>query len=135
MAAKAKKQETIHGTGRRKSAVARVRLLPGTGKILVNLRPIEKYFPHASEWATVRAPLESSGCGKEVDAHFKISGGGYSGQAGAARLGIARALICYKAELEEVLREKKFLTVDARRKERKKYGKAGARKSFQFSKR
>ncbi len=135
MAAKEKKTPDINGTGRRKSSVARVRVVPGSGKFLINKRDIEAYFPKPSESARVLAPLNAVGCASEVDVLVRVSGGGFTGQSGATALGLARALVKFNSEYEEPLRKTKLLTVDARRKERKKYGRAGARRSFQFSKR
>lgn len=135
MAAKEKKTPDINGTGRRKSSVARVRVVPGNGKITINKRDLESYFPKVNEKSSVLAPLEAVGCKGDVDVLVRVSGGGFTGQAGAIALGLSRALIRYNEEYEDVLRKTKHLTVDSRRKERKKYGRAGARRSFQFSKR
>jgi len=134
MAAKQKKD--LHwGTGRRKSAVARVRVESGDGKILINKRELREYFAHESHWEAVRAPLEAAGCGGDVNVNVRVLGGGGTGQSGAVSLGLSRALIKFNPDFEEVLRSHKLMTRDSRRKERKKYGKAGARRSFQFSKR
>jgi len=134
MAAKEKK-DLYWGTGRRKTAVARVRVESGDGKILVNKRELKEYFAHRSQWETVRAPLEAVGCASDVNVSVRVLGGGGTGQSGAVSLGLARALVKFNAEYEEVLRSNKLMTRDSRRKERKKYGKARARRSFQFSKR
>ena len=123
------------GTGRRKSAVARVRLLPGSGKIEVNGRELTRYFTEPQEHLTVREPLLVVGAERQYDVFVNVRGGGHSGQAGAIRLGIARALVLADPKFEETLREHRMLTRDARVVERKKYGKRKARRSFQFSKR
>lgn len=130
-----KKDPYIWGTGRRKTAVARVRLLDGNGKIVINKRDLEAYFTTPAERLRVRSPLEAVNALKSVDVLVKTHGGGIASQAGAVCLGIARALLKRNPEHEHVLRESKFLTRDSRIKERKKYGRKGARKSFQFSKR
>jgi small subunit ribosomal protein S9 len=122
-------------TGRRKTARARVFLRPGTGKITVNHRPFENYFVSESARAYVRQPLLAVEVADQFDIMILADGGGISGQSGAARLGIARALIEQNAELRGKLKQLGFLTRDARAHERKKYGQKGARKRFQFSKR
>lgn len=122
-------------TGRRKEAVARVRLVPGTGLCTVNGRPIEEYFPTRAGRMIVSAPLRLVGRDKEFDIVATIEGGGTSGQAGALRLGIARALIEDDPSLRGQLKKEGFLTRDAREKERRKYGLKKARKAPQFSKR
>jgi small subunit ribosomal protein S9 len=123
------------GTGRRKTSVARVRLAPGTGKIQVNHRPFEQYFPSEALRAEVRQPLVFTENDGKFDIMVNARGGGIHGQAGAARLGISRALILFDPELRPRFRQSDFLTRDPRAKERKKYGQKGARKRFQFSKR
>jgi small subunit ribosomal protein S9 len=123
------------GTGRRKTATARVFLRPGKGQITVNHRPFENYFVSESARAYVRQPLLATETAERFDVLVLADGGGISGQAGAARLGIARALIEFNAELRGKLKQLGFLTRDAREHERKKYGQKGARKRFQFSKR
>ena len=123
------------GTGRRKRSVARVILRPGTGEIKINKRAFENYFPTESARAIVRQPLAAAEMMDKFDILATVAGGGVSGQAGAVRLGIARALVEYNAELRKSLKNEGLLTRDARAKERKKYGMAGARKRFQFSKR
>jgi len=123
------------GTGRRKTATARVILRPGKGQITVNKRPFEDYFVTESARAYVRQPLLATETADKFDILINTSGGGPSGQAGAAKLGIARALIEFNSELRGKLKELGFLTRDARQHERKKYGQKGARKRFQFSKR
>lgn len=125
----------ILGTGRRKSSVARVRLRPGRGRILINERPLEDYFPRQQQQAAVLAPLEETGKRGEVDVVIRVHGGGFTGQADACKLGIARALKQFDSEAEPTLRESGLLTRDGRAKERKKYGLHGARRGTQFSKR
>jgi small subunit ribosomal protein S9 len=122
-------------TGRRKEAVARVRLIPGTGVCTVNGRPLEDYFPTRASRMIVSAPLRLVGRDKDTDVVASIEGGGTSGQAGALRLGIARALIEADPSLRGQLKKEGFLTRDAREKERRKYGLKKARKAPQFSKR
>ena len=131
----AKGTNDILGTGRRKSSVARVRLRPGRGQIVVNKRPLEDYFPQRQQQIAVLAPLERTGKRGEVDVIVRVHGGGSSGQADACKLGIARALKKYDVQLEEALRDSGLLTRDSRAKERKKYGLRGARRGTQFSKR
>ena len=123
------------GTGRRKSAVARVRLSTGTGKIVINGRPFENYFPMESLRGVVTQPLTVTGSTDKFDAQITVTGGGPAGQAGAVRHGIARALLTVDANLRPVLKAEGFLTRDPRMKERKKYGQPGASKRFQYSKR
>lgn len=125
----------LRATGRRKTAIARVLLRPGTGQIRVNHRPIDAYFPTESMRVEVREPLVLADQATKFDVLIDTSGGGIHGQAGAARLGIARALVALNPELRQRLRQGGFLTRDPRAKERKKYGQKGARKRFQFSKR
>jgi small subunit ribosomal protein S9 len=123
-------------TGRRKTAVARVFLRPGgNGQITVNGRPVEKYFVNESTRALVRQPLLTAEAVDKFDVLILTNGGGPTGQAGAIRLGIARALVEFNAELRGKLKEAGLLTRDPRAHERKKYGQKGARKRFQFSKR
>ena len=123
------------GTGRRKTSVARVFLRPGKGEIKVNNRPFENYFPTETSRAVVRQPLAATETMDRFDVLILADGGGVAGQAGAARLGIARALVEFNAELRSRLKKLGFLTRDPRAHERKKYGQKGARKRFQFSKR
>lgn len=123
------------GTGRRKTAVARVRIREGTGKFLVNDLDVDQYFPLEIQRSDVRAPLVSTEMAGRIDVFVKVAGSGKHSQSGAVLLGLARALKEFRADLEPVLREKNFLTRDARKVERKKYGHKKARKSFQFSKR
>ena len=123
------------GTGRRKSSVARVFLRPGKGEIQVNNRAFDNYFPTESMRALVRQPLSATETMDKFDIVILADGGGVAGQAGAARLGIARALVEFNAELRGRLKKLGYLTRDPRAHERKKYGQKGARKRFQFSKR
>ncbi len=123
------------GTGRRKTAIARVRLLAGTGKIQVNGRALDTYFPLESMRGAVTQPMTVTGTADKFDAHVNVRGGGLAGQAGAVRHGIARALITVDANLRPILKAEGFLTRDPRMRERKKYGQPGARKRFQYSKR
>jgi len=122
-------------TGRRKTAVARVILRPGEGKMLVNRQALDVYFPSEALRAEVQQPLAATELVGKFDILVNANGGGIHGQAGAARLGIARALMLFNPELRARLRQAGFLTRDPRAKERKKYGQKGARKRFQFSKR
>ena len=122
-------------TGRRKAAIARVRLVPGSGEFRINERSLDEYFPTRVHRMVAQAPLRSVGRDKDLDVVATITGGGVNGQAGALRLGIARALVEYNIELRQRLKKAGFLTRDARIKERKKYGQKGARARFQFSKR
>jgi small subunit ribosomal protein S9 len=133
MAAKA--TNDFIGTGRRKTSVARVRLMTGSGKITVNGRAFDNYFPLETLRSTVTHPLVLTGTAEKIDASINITGGGPNGQAGAARHGIARALLKFDANLRPQLKAEGLLTRDPRMKERKKYGQPGARKRFQFSKR
>ena len=123
------------GLGRRKRAVARVFLRPGSGKITVNGRTFENYFPSPAARALVRQPLLATETADQFDVLINADGGGPIGQAGAAKLGIARALLGFNIELRAKLKGEGYLTRDPREHERKKYGQKGARKRFQFSKR
>jgi small subunit ribosomal protein S9 len=127
--------EMFQGTGRRKRAVARVRLTLGAGVITVNKRSIDDYFPRAVLQQVVRQPLEVTQSGSRFDVNVTCEGGGPAGQAGAVRHGIARALLEMDEALREPLRRNGLLTRDPREKESKKYGRKRARKRFQFSKR
>jgi len=122
-------------TGRRKGAVARVRLMPGDGGFTVNGRPVDEYFPTRVHRMVARGPLTLLGRERDYDVTVTIRGGGISGQAGAVRLGIARALVELDPELRSQLKAEGFLTRDAREKERRKYGLKKARKAPQYSKR
>ncbi|MFM7845085.1 MAG: 30S ribosomal protein S9 [Planctomycetota bacterium] len=123
------------GVGRRKSSVARVRVRAGSGKILINSRPLEEYFKTVREQSLVLETLEITGCRNTVDISIRATGGGPVGQAGACRMGIARALVGFNQDNFPPLRDNGFLTRDSRMKERKKYGLRGARRGVQFSKR
>lgn len=124
-----------YATGRRKTSTARVFLRPGKGTITINHREFDQYFPTDALRTQVRRPLLLTETGEKFDILATVAGGGVNGQAGALRLGIARALCDFNAELRRQLKKDGLLTSDARVKERKKYGMAGARKRFQFSKR
>ena len=124
-----------YGTGRRKTSTARVFLRPGSGTITVNKKPVEASFPNETQRLVIRMPLVVTETAERFDVLATTAGGGVTGQAGAIRLGIARALVGYNEELRSTLRKAGLLTRDPRAKERKKYGMAGARKRFQFSKR
>lgn len=128
-------KEVAAGTGRRKTAVARVRLVPGDGKWLVNEEKIEKYIPSEALRQYLRQPLALTGMDGKYDVLVSANGGGISGQSGAIRHGLSRALVASDANLREVLKKAGCLTRDSRMKERKKPGQPGARKRFQFSKR
>ncbi len=123
------------GTGRRKTSVARVRLTRGTGSVKINGVVAAKYFPHQRVRDLATAPLDLTAMTSKYDVIARCSGGGFTGQAGALRLGIARALLKADQTLESKLRDEGLLTRDPRKVERKKYGQAGARASFQYSKR
>lgn len=127
-------QENL-GTGRRKTSVASVRLRSGNGKIDVNGRDFNEYFPLELQRKTIMAPFETANAKASYDIIIRVNGGGIEAQATAVRLGIARALVQEDETRRHSLKEEGFLTRDSRKKERKKYGRAGARKRFQFSKR
>ena len=124
-----------YGTGRRKTSTARVFLRPGAGTLTINRRTFEAFFPTEALRTQIKQPLMLTETADKFDVLATVAGGGVSGQAGAVRLGIARALVKYNLELRKPLKADGLLTRDARAKERKKYGMAGARKRFQFSKR
>ena len=124
-----------YGTGRRKTAIARTRLYTGSGMIEINGRPMEQYFPRKTLQMIVRQPLALTKLAEQFDVKVNVCGGGITGQAEAVRLGISRALLENDAALRSVLKKAGFLTRDARKKERKKYGLAAARARFQYSKR
>ena len=128
-------QNRYMATGRRKAAVARVVMRPGEGRVVVNGRRFEDYFPQEGLRVTVRKPLVATENSDKFNIRVNVYGGGLNGQADAAKLGVARALLVYDAELRPQLRKDGFLTRDPRAKERKKYGQKGARARFQFSKR
>ena len=125
----------VQSTGRRKAAVARVRLRPGSGAVMVNKRPLDEYFPSATHRMLITEPMRLVERAEEYDVDSTLDGGGVSGQAGALRLGIARALADLDPELRVPLKRAGFLTRDAREKESKKYGLKKARKAPQYSKR
>ena len=124
-----------YGTGRRKTSTARVFLRPGSGTLTINRRTFEAFFPTEALRTQIKTPMVLTETADKFDVLATVAGGGVSGQAGAVRLGIARALVTYNLELRKALKNEGLLTRDARAKERKKYGMAGARKRFQFSKR
>ena len=124
-----------YGTGRRKTSTARVFLRPGSGAVTINQRAFDAFFPTEALRMQIKTPLVITETADKFDILATVAGGGVSGQAGAVRLGIARALVEYNGELRKALKGEGLLTRDARAKERKKYGMAGARKRFQFSKR
>ncbi len=124
-----------YGTGRRKTSTARVYLRPGAGEVLVNRKPFDKYFPNETLRMIIRQPLQLTETTTKFDLLINVSGGGPSGQAGAIRHGITRALMEFNADLRPMLKQAGLVTRDPRIKERKKYGQKGARKRFQFSKR
>jgi small subunit ribosomal protein S9 len=124
-----------YGTGRRKTSTARVFLRPGSGTLTINRRTFEAFFPTEALRTQIKTPMVLTETADKFDVLATVAGGGVSGQAGAVRLGIARALVEYNLELRKSLKGEGLLTRDARAKERKKYGMAGARKRFQFSKR
>jgi len=124
-----------YGTGRRKSSTARVYLRPGTGRIIFNKSDVDVYFPRESLRMDLRQPLDVTETRETFDIFVNVSGGGHTGQAGAIRLGISRALVEYNPEFRPALKARGFMTRDARKVERKKYGQPGARRRFQFSKR
>lgn len=128
-------QEQYYGTGRRKSAVARTWLKPGSGQVTINRRSIDEYFGRETDKMLLRQALELTEMAEKFDVHVLVAGGGLTGQAGAIRHGISRALLEYNADLRPVLKKAGFLTRDPRIKERKKYGQKGARARFQYSKR
>ncbi len=124
-----------NATGRRKTSVARVLLAPGNGQIIVNTKPVDSYFPRETLRMMIRQPLELTGMIGKLNVFAKVHGGGPTGQAGALKHGISRALTMLDSDLRSKLKKEGFLTRDPREKERKKYGQKGARKRFQFSKR
>jgi small subunit ribosomal protein S9 len=121
--------------GRRKQAIARISLVPGKGMITVNGKAVESYFTRETDLILIRQPLKLTNTATKYDVHVNVCGGGITGQAGAMRLAIARALMSTEPELKDMLRKNGFLTRDQRAKERKKYGQKGARKRFQWTKR
>jgi small subunit ribosomal protein S9 len=124
-----------NATGRRKTSVARVTMMPGNGQITVNNKPADVYFPRETLRMVIRQPIELAGITGKYDVTAKVTGGGPSGQAGAVKHGISRAIVDMNSDFRGKLKKEGFLTRDPREKERKKYGQKGARKRFQFSKR
>ncbi len=127
--------ERCYGTGRRKTSVARVWIRPGGGRIVVNRRPFEEYFPRETLRMIITQPLEVANAVGQFDVLVRVTGGGPSGQAGAVRHGLARALVMFDDKLRQPLKKAGLLTRDPRMRERKKYGQPGARQKFQYSKR
>ena len=128
-------QTQYYGTGRRKTASARVYLRPGVGEMQINGRNLDGYFPNEVLKMVIKQPLQLTETVEKFDIYVRVAGGGSAGQAGAIRHGISRALLVYNGELRDRLKSAGFLTRDPRKKERKKYGQKGARARFQFSKR
>jgi small subunit ribosomal protein S9 len=128
-------ESTIYATGKRKSAIARVYLRPGTGRIIINRRNFEDYFPMETTRNLVRQPLELVNAGADLDILVTVRGGGQEGQAGAVKHALSRALVTFNGELRPILKKAGLLTRDPRIKERKKYGRRGARRGCQYSKR
>ncbi len=128
-------EQKFYATGKRKTSIARVWLKPGTGEIIVNKRPLDVFFGRETSKMVVRQPLELTNNTEKFDIYVNVCGGGASGQAGAIKHGITKALLEVDPELRAVLKKAGFITRDSRVKERKKYGRAAARRSFQFSKR
>ena len=124
-----------YATGKRKNAVARCWLIPGNGKVVINKRPVDQYFGRETDTMVLRQPLALTDTQEQFDVLVTVDGGGTTGQAGAIRHGIARALLVFNPELRQALKRAGFLTRDPRQKERKKYGQRGARARFQYSKR
>jgi len=125
----------IHAVGKRKNSIARIYVRPGTGKIIINKREFEDYFPVEISRMIIRQPLELVNVGPELDIYVNVQGGGVFGQAGAIKQGLSKALLQLNPEFRPVLKKAGFLTRDARIKERKKYGQRGARARYQYSKR
>jgi small subunit ribosomal protein S9 len=128
-------EEQFYGTGKRKTAVARVWMRPGNGQMTVNKKPVEQYLVRESDRMLTMEPLKITDMADKFDIYVNVKGGGISGQAGAIRHGITRALILVDPKLRDSVKKEGFLTRDSRMKERKKYGQPGARKRFQYSKR
>ena len=128
-------EERYYATGRRKTSVARVWLMPGEGKVSINKRPIDDYLKRETAKMIIRQPLELTETLGKYDIYVNVRGGGISGQAGAIKHGISRALLAVNPDFRPLLKKSGFLTRDSRVKERKKYGQPGARKRFQYSKR
>jgi small subunit ribosomal protein S9 len=128
-------ESSYYATGKRKNAVARCWLTPGNGKVVINKRSVEQYFSRETDTMVLRQPLALTDTQDQFDVLVTVAGGGTTGQAGAIRHGIARALLVFNPELRQTLKRAGFLTRDPRKKERKKYGQRGARARFQYSKR
>jgi small subunit ribosomal protein S9 len=128
-------EEQFYGTGKRKTAVARVWMRPGNGQMTINKKPVEQYLVLESDRTVIMEPLKITDMADKFDIYVNVKGGGISGQAGAIRHGISRALILADPKLRDSVKKEGFLTRDSRMKERKKYGQPGARKRFQYSKR
>lgn len=128
-------QVQYYGTGRRKKSTARVRLVPGTGRVIINNRDAEEYFPYETQRLILKQPLVATETEGTYDVIANVRGGGYTGQAGAVRHGVARALLEADPDYRPILKREGYLTRDPRMKERKKYGLRGARRAPQFSKR
>ncbi len=128
-------EKNFYATGKRKSSIARVWLKEGSGRVQVNKKTLDDYFPRESLKRLISQPLDITGKKGKLDMYINVQGGGISGQAGAVKQGISKALVEYDLDLRPVLKKAGFLTRDSRIKERKKYGQPGARKRFQFSKR
>jgi small subunit ribosomal protein S9 len=127
--------KSYYGTGKRKSSIARVWLMPGEGNTVINKKPLNDYFGRETAKMVIQHPFELTGTQNQFDLVVNVTGGGMSGQADAIKHGIAKALLVYDSNLRDTLKKEGFLTRDSRIKERKKYGKRGARASFQYSKR
>jgi small subunit ribosomal protein S9 len=127
--------ERFYGTGRRKTSVARVWIRPGSGRVIINRRPFEDYFPRETLRMIIAQPFQVSNTGGQFDMVATVMGGGPTGQAGALRHGLARALVRFDDNFRQVLKKAGLLTRDPRMRERKKYGQPGARQKFQYSKR
>lgn len=128
-------EEIFHATGKRKTAIARVWMRPGNGQITVNKRPMDRYFGRESDRMLVMEPVKFADTANKFDIYVNVRGGGISGQAGAVRHGISKALVIAEPGLRDIIKKRGFLTRDSRMKERKKYGQPGARARFQYSKR
>lgn len=127
--------KTYYGTGKRKTAIARVWLKPGEGEVIINKRPSDQYFGRETAKMVIQQPFELTSTQNQFDLDANVRGGGMSGQADAIKHGITKALLQYDGKLRDILKKEGFLTRDSRIKERKKYGKRGARASYQYSKR
>jgi small subunit ribosomal protein S9 len=127
--------KTYYGTGKRKTAIARVWLKPGEGKVIINKRPSDQYLGRETAKMVIQQPFELTSTQNQFDLVVNVRGGGISGQADAIKHGITKALLQYDGKLRDILKKEGFLTRDSRIKERKKYGKRGARASYQYSKR